>query len=86
LYGRAHHDATTIFTRRRDKIALEPSYMSLETTNTDVRSEQRGPHWVAWIPNSSGKPQDSVVLVGRTREDAEARARLWVASARRSAD
>ena len=39
-----------------------------------VRSEARGPHWVAWIPDANGKPEGSVVLVGRTREEAEERA------------
>jgi hypothetical protein len=44
---------------------------------TDVRSEARGPHWVAWIPDANGKPEDSIVLVGETREEAEAKARRW---------
>jgi hypothetical protein len=43
----------------------------------DVRSEARGPHWVAWIPDADGKPERSVVLVGKTREEAEERARRW---------
>jgi hypothetical protein len=42
-----------------------------------VRSEQRGPHWVAWIPDANGKPENSVVIVGETREEAETRARQW---------
>jgi predicted RNase H-like HicB family nuclease len=50
-------------------------------TNTQgaqpVRSEARGPHWVAWIPDAGGKPVNSVVLVGETREEAEDRARKW---------
>jgi hypothetical protein len=75
----------TIFTSARDKIALEPSYMSLDTASTNVRSEQRGPHWVAWIPDNNGKPRDSIVLVGRTQEDAEKRAREWATSAHRRA-
>lgn len=44
----------------------------------DIRSEQRGPHWVAWACDESGKPRGSVVLVGQTREEAENRAREWV--------
>ncbi len=52
------------------------------STNEDrpgaaVHSEARGPHWVAWIANAGGKPLDSVVLVGETREEAEERARRW---------
>jgi len=42
-----------------------------------VQSEARGPHWVAWIPGVDGKPERSVVLVGRTRKEAEERARRW---------
>lgn len=43
-----------------------------------VQSEARGPHWVAWSPGADGKPDRSVVLVGRTRKEAEDRARRWV--------
>jgi len=43
----------------------------------DVHSEERGPHWVAWIADASGKPAGSVVLVGRNRKEAEERARRW---------
>lgn len=43
----------------------------------DIRSEPRGPHWVAWIADASGKPMNSIVLVGRTREEAEERAKRW---------
>jgi hypothetical protein len=32
---------------------------------------------VAWIPDASGKPLGSVVLVGETREEAEERARKF---------
>jgi hypothetical protein len=42
-----------------------------------IQSEARGPHWVAWIPGADGKPERSVVLVGRTRKEAEDRARRW---------
>ena len=44
----------------------------------DIRSEQRGPHWVAWACDENGKPRGSVVLVGQTREEAESRARAWI--------
>jgi hypothetical protein len=43
----------------------------------EIRSEARGPHWVAWLPDADGKPENSVVLVGETREEAERRARTW---------
>jgi predicted RNase H-like HicB family nuclease len=51
------------------------------TTVPAVRSESRGPHWVAWVPDENGKPLKSVILVGQTREEAEARARSWAAAA-----
>jgi hypothetical protein len=43
----------------------------------NIRSEPRGPHWVAWVADSKGKPEGSVVLVAQTREEAEERARRW---------
>jgi hypothetical protein len=46
----------------------------------NIRSEARGPHWVAWVADSSGKPEGSVILVGQTREEAEERARAWAES------
>jgi hypothetical protein len=46
--------------------------------DANVQSEQRGPHWIAWIPDNRGKPQDAIVLVGRTRDEAEAHAREWL--------
>lgn len=46
----------------------------------EIRSEAHGPHWVAWLARpSDGKPQRSAVLIGRTREEAEANARQWAA-------
>ena len=45
-----------------------------------IHSEARGPHWIAWVSrDGSGKPNGSVVLVGETREEAEDRARRWLA-------
>jgi len=53
----------------------------------DIRSQPRGPHWIAWIvrqdsdkrdkPDKPGKPDRAIVFVGATREDAEARARAF---------
>lgn len=45
--------------------------------SVEIRSEAHGPHWVAWIAGPDGKPRDAVVLVGQTRQEAEARARQW---------
>jgi hypothetical protein len=46
-------------------------------TERRIRSEARGPHWVAWVADANGKPENSVVLVGETQEEAEERARKW---------
>jgi hypothetical protein len=44
----------------------------------EVRSEARGPHWVAWLSEPGQKsPHQSILLVGATREEAETRARDW---------
>jgi hypothetical protein len=44
----------------------------------EIRSEAHGPHWVAWLANAAdGTPDQAVLLVGQTRAEAEARARLW---------
>jgi hypothetical protein len=47
------------------------------TSSVQIRSEARGPHWVAWVSDASGKPEGSVVLVGKTQQEAEERARKW---------
>lgn len=47
----------------------------------EIRSEARGPHWVAWaVKPGEDKPFGSVVLVGETQAEAEMRARQWVES------
>jgi hypothetical protein len=44
----------------------------------NIHSQPKGPHWIAWIARGdNAKPDRSIVLVARTREDAEARARQW---------
>jgi hypothetical protein len=43
----------------------------------DIRSEQRGVHWIAWRADAAGKPEAAVVIVGETREEAEAHAAQW---------
>jgi hypothetical protein len=43
-----------------------------------IHSEARGPHWIAWVSrDSTGKPDRSIVLVGKTQKEAEANARAW---------
>ena len=52
------------------------------TTGTlEIRSEQRAFHWVAWVARpGETKPADSLLMVGRTQEEAESRVREWVAA------
>jgi hypothetical protein len=50
----------------------------MNTGTFEIKSELRGGHWVAWVVRGSdGKPDKSVLLVGRTKEEAETRARDW---------
>ena len=47
----------------------------------EIHTEAHGPHWVAWLTRSgSQKPDRSILLVGRTQEEAEARARAFAAT------
>lgn len=50
-------------------------------TAFEIHSEARGPHWVAWLtqPGQQG-PYHSVLHVGASKEEAEARARSWAAT------
>ncbi len=44
----------------------------------EIRSQERGPHWIAWVTRGeSAKPDRAVVVVAETREEAETRARHW---------
>jgi hypothetical protein len=55
--------------------------MSPRTTPYEIHSAERGPHWIAWVARpGSQQPDRSVVIVGETREEAEARARAWAES------
>ena len=52
--------------------------MTMPSPSYEIRSEARGPHWIAWVSrDASGKPDRSIILVGETRETAEANARRW---------
>ncbi len=47
----------------------------------EIQSEARGGHWIAWVVRAGQtQPEGSIVLVGATREEAEARARDWINS------
>jgi hypothetical protein len=74
LYGTAFANAIKIFWALQCTIRLMAERANPAHT---VHSEARGGHWVAWIPDANGKPEQSVVLVGETREEAEDRARQW---------
>ena len=44
----------------------------------EIKSKPSGGHWVAWITaDGSTKPAGSAILVGQTREEAEAHAQRW---------
>ena len=44
----------------------------------EIKSEPSGGHWVAWLKaDGSAKPAGSAILVGQTREEAEANAQSW---------
>jgi hypothetical protein len=44
----------------------------------EIHTAARGPHWIGWITrNGSDQPDRAVVLIGKTQEEAEARARAW---------
>lgn len=50
----------------------------MQRESFEIHSEARGSHWVAWMTRrGDNKPLRSIVLVGRTREEAEGSARRW---------
>jgi hypothetical protein len=57
----------------------------MPTATYQVHSEERGPHWIAWVSrDGSGKPDRSIVLVAATRAEAELRARAWAEQSSRT--
>jgi hypothetical protein len=57
----------------------------MPTATYQVHSEERGPHWIAWVSrDGSGKPDRSIVLVAATRAEAELRARAWAEQSSRA--
>jgi hypothetical protein len=55
--------------------------MATKDGSYQIHSEARGPHWTAWVSrDGSGKPHGSIILIGETREEAEANARKWAES------
>jgi hypothetical protein len=52
--------------------------MTTPSTAYQVHSEERGPHWIAWITRGADqKPDRAIVLVGANKAEAEANARHW---------
>jgi hypothetical protein len=52
--------------------------MAASTGSYRVLSEARGAHWVAWVSRGADDtPDRAVILIGSSREEAEARARAW---------
>lgn len=44
----------------------------------EIKSEPSGGHWVAWLTaDGSTRPAGAAILVGQTREEAEANAQRW---------
>jgi hypothetical protein len=65
------------------KSAIMPDSVTTKDGTFEIRSEAHGPHWVAWLARTSeGGPERSVLLVGQTQAEAEARARKWGESGR----
>jgi hypothetical protein len=63
----------------RNLLSLPDTYMTT-VSGDEIRSEARGPHWIAWVSRDGDpKPHRSVVLVGQTQAEAEANARRWLA-------
>jgi len=57
--------------------------MSANTGSYEIHSAARGSHWIAWVTRAGDQqPDQSAVLVGRTQEEAEARAKAWAESSR----
>jgi hypothetical protein len=52
--------------------------MSTAAGPYQIHTKVRGPHWIAWVSrDGSGTPHRSVILVGETKEKAEANAQRW---------
>lgn len=49
--------------------------------NWQVHSELRGHHWVAWLTEGNdARAVQSVLMVGRTKDEAEEHLRAWQAT------
>jgi hypothetical protein len=79
LYGIKARRGNEIFRTRRAARAENMERMAGETSGSlEIHSEARGPHWVAWLSRPGEKgPHQSILVVGATRQEAEAKAREW---------
>ena len=50
----------------------------MDTRSVEIKSEQRGSHWVAWPAQAETALPYPVLLVGQTQEEAESRLRAWL--------
>jgi hypothetical protein len=47
----------------------------------EIHSAPRGPHWIAWVSRPGSQvPDRSIVLIGKSQDDAIANARAWATS------
>jgi|KBSMisStandDraft_5_1062788.scaffolds.fasta_scaffold3206741_1 hypothetical protein len=47
----------------------------------EIHTASRGHHWIGWVTlPGSDEPERSIILIGKTREEAESRARAWLTS------
>jgi hypothetical protein len=49
--------------------------------NYEIHTASRGPHWIGWVSRpGSQQPDNSIILVAATQEEAATRARAWAGS------
>jgi hypothetical protein len=47
----------------------------------EIHTASRGPHWIGWVSRpGSQQPDNSIILVAATQEEAATRARAWANS------
>jgi hypothetical protein len=55
--------------------------MTSTTGSYDIHTRVRGAHWIGWVTRpGSDKPERSIILIGKTQEEAHERALAWAAS------
>jgi hypothetical protein len=46
--------------------------------SVEIKSEQRGSHWVAWPASTPTGVPYPILIVGQTQDEAESRLRAWL--------